>query len=95
MMVKVLRKPSKIYQALKNGNGIANMGILELGSGDATDHRKGRFHHGSKACLITYSHLRNPVTTIIMETIMGNMGNLNKSIFGGAPRRRAAGHSVK
>ena len=56
-MVKVLRKPPKIYLALKNVNGIATMAVLEFGSGDVTDQSEGPlpcFHYGSEACLIAY-----------------------------------------
>lgn len=66
MMANVHRKPPKIYQGLKNVNGIATMVVLEFGSGDVTDHRKGRFHHGSKACLIADFQLRNPAKTLII-----------------------------
>ncbi len=87
MMAKVPRKPPKIYQALKNGNGIATMVVLEFGSGDVTDHRKGRFDYGSEACLLAYSHLRTPRTTLVMADFI-------KANCGGATCSRAAGRSI-
>jgi len=52
--VKVLSTSPKIYQAMESERRNMTMGMLELASGDATDHLKDCFHYGSKGYLYLF-----------------------------------------